>query len=242
MNQPTTSTAPAPDDLDLQVALQLLRQGGFSDASLDAPSNSAKLQKIIDGLCELSLRDTLTGLANLRHFMATLHQEIDRVSRSGEIALLLLIDVDRFKLINDNHGHLTGDLALCVIAEALAKSVRPMDTVARYAGDEFAVILPNCRPIAGRAIAQRVCEQVEQSRIPLPGGIELGLTVSIGGAHISNRRSLSARELLERADQQLYRAKSLGRNQVATDTPETIPVTAEEKRQLLDQFGKRADE
>lgn len=200
------------------------------------------LQKIIDGLCELSLRDTLTGLANTRHFMAALEREVDRVSRSGEIALLLLIDVDRFKSINDTCGHLAGDQALRSVADVLAKSVRPMDTAARYGGDEFAVILPNCRPAAGRAIAERMCEQVRNTPVLLVDGTALKLTASIGGAHISPWRKESSKDLLQKADSELYRAKAQGRNQVAMDMAAAMPVSSDEKRQLLNHIEQDEDE
>jgi len=230
------SPAASETDLDLEAALQLLRQAGYADPLLANPGTTAGLQKIIDGLCELSLRDTLTGLANTRHFMATLDQEVDRVSRSGEIALLLLIDVDRFKSINDTYGHPAGDQALRAVAQSLVKNVRPMDTAARHGGDEFAVILPNCRPSAGRAIAERICKHVAQTPIVLADGMTLSLTTSIGGAHISPWRKVSPKELLEKADQELYRAKAQGRNQVAMDTAAAIPVSSDEKQQLFSRF------
>ena len=220
--------------------MQLLRKAGYAHAADE--DAGADLQKIIDGLCELSLRDTLTGLANTRHFMATLEQEIDRVSRSGEIALLFLIDVDRFKSINDTHGHVAGDQALRAVADVLAKHVRPMDTAARYGGDEFALILPSCRPAAGRAIAERICERVAQTPIVLSDESVIQVTASIGGAHISPWRKLGSKDLLEQADQQLYRAKALGRNQVAMDTVAALPVSSDEKQQLLDHIGRDGDE
>ena len=242
LKRPHSSAPAAPGDLDLQVALQLLRQAGYADPLHDGPDSPAALQKIIDALCELSLRDTLTGLANTRHFLAVLEQEVDRVSRSGEIALLFLIDLDRFKAINDTRGHLAGDEALRAVAQVLAKNVRPMDTAARYGGDEFAVILPNCRPAAGHAIAERICEQVEQTQILLADGSRLSLTASIGGAQLSPWRKLSSKDLLAQADQELYRAKAQGRNQVAMDTAAAAPVSAEEKLQLLDHFGQDKNE
>ena len=240
MKRPHSPTASEIGKLDLSVALQLLRQAGYADVAHD--SADADLQKIIDGLCELSLRDTLTGLANTRHFMAALEQEVDRVSRSGEIALLFLIDVDRFKSINDTYGHVAGDQALRAVAQVLAKNVRPMDTAARYGGDEFALILPNCRPAAGRAIAQRICDQVAHSAIALSDGATIKLTASIGGAHISPWRKASSKHLLEQADQELYRAKAQGRNQVAMDTVAATPVSSDEKQQLLNHFGQDKDE
>lgn len=232
MNQPHPPAAPEPEELDLGVALQLLRQSGYAELLREPLEPRVRVQGIIDGLCELSLRDTLTGLANMRRLMAALEQEVDRVSRSGEIALLLLIDIDRFKSINDTYGHLVGDQALRSVADVLAKNVRPMDTGARYGGDEFAVLLPNCRPAAGRVISERICRQVEQTPFVLPDGTELRLTVSVGGAHISPWHKVSVEELLNNADQELYRAKALGRNQVALETLAAMPLSSDEKLQI----------
>ena len=246
LTRPRLSIAPENGELDLQVALQLLRQAGYSDAlqnfSGARAGSLAELQTIIDGLCEISQHDGLTGLANSRHFKMALEQEVDRVSRSGELALLLLIDIDCFKRINDTYGHLAGDQALRSVAQVLAKNVRPMDTAARNGGDEFAVILPNCGPDAGRVIAGRIREQVEQTPIAMPDGTKIRLTTSIGGTHISPWRKLVAEEVLEKADQELYRAKEQGRNRVSMDLPVSTPVSFDEKRQLLDPFGQDRDE
>ena len=233
-------------ELDLRVAAQLLRQAGYANElqclSGAQTGSTAQLQAIIDGLCEISLHDGLTGLANSRHFRMVLEQEVDRVSRSGEIALLLLIDVDCFKRINDTNGHPAGDHALRTVAQVLAKNVRPMDTAARYGGDEFAVILPNCRFDTGRVIAERIREQVEQTPLVIADGTTIHLTTSIGGTHISPWRKLGAEEVLAKADQELYRAKELGRNRVSMDAPVQTPVSFDEKHQLLDPFGQDTNE
>lgn len=200
------------------------------------------LQTIIDRLCEISLCDGLTGLANSRHFNAVLGQEVDRVSRSGGMALLLLIDVDKFKLINDTYGHLAGDQALRAVAQVLAKNVRPMDTAARNGGDEFAMILPNSRPDVGNMIAERIRAQVEQTAITLPDGTEVHVTTSIGGTHISPWRKLVADQVLHMADQALYRAKALGRNCVSMDEAVPMPTSFDEKNQLFSVFGQDVDE
>ena len=110
----------------------------------------AWLQEVLDGLCELSSRDPLTGVWNRLQFDVALTSEIDRVARAGEPALVLMIDIDHFKHINDTHGHGAGDLVLKEVAQALRECIRPMDTLARVGGEEFAMILPNCPPAFAR--------------------------------------------------------------------------------------------
>jgi diguanylate cyclase (GGDEF)-like protein len=233
-------------ELDLHSAIQLLRHAGYSGTlqslSDDQAVSLKGLQTIIDLLCEISQHDGLTGLANSRHFKIALEQEVDRVSRSGEFALLLLIDLDHFKGINDTYGHQAGDQALRAAAQVLARNVRPMDTAARNGGDEFAAILPNCRPDAGFMIAERIREQVERTPIAMPDGTQIQVTASIGGAHISPWRKHVPQEVIEKADQELYRAKALGRNRVSMDRTAPTQVTHDERHQLLNPFGRNANE
>ena len=132
-------------DLQLDNARALLEHASDTTGlPLVEVSAQAHLQSIIDGLCELSLKDPLTGLANRRHFRAVIDRAIDVVARSGEPALLLMLDIDNFKKVNDSYGHHAGDLVLQAIAKGLLGCVRPMDTVARLGGEEFAIMLPSC--------------------------------------------------------------------------------------------------
>jgi diguanylate cyclase (GGDEF)-like protein len=218
--------------LSLDGALQLLQQSGrvLPDRRI---SEDAWLQAVIDGLCELSSRDPLTGLANRRHFELTLASEVDRVARAGEPALVLMIDIDHFKRVNDAYGHQAGDVVLKAIAVALSESIRPMDTVARFGGEEFAMILPNCAPSYGQAVAERIRTHVSSHSIPIGNGDEVSVTVSIGGAFAPQWVRSSALLWVERADQQLYRAKSEGRNRACLEQPTLSLVSPEEKGLLF---------
>ena len=218
--------------LELDGALQLLQQSGYALPDR-ARSEDAWLQAVIDGLCELSSRDPLTGLANRRHFELTLTSEVDRVARAGEPALVLMIDIDHFKRVNDAHGHQSGDLVLKAIAVALGECVRPMDTVARFGGEEFAMILPNCPSSYGLAVAERIRAHVSANAIPIGAAEEVRVTVSIGGAFAPQWVRSSPLLWVERADQQLYRAKSQGRNRACLEQPMVSHVSAEEKGLLF---------
>lgn len=224
-------------DLQLDDARALLKHDAQNVRQKAGESHAVYLQRLIDGLCELSLKDPLTGLGNRRYFRSVLERSIDAVARSGESVLLLLLDIDRFKSINDNHGHLVGDLVLREIARCLARCLRPMDTVARYGGEEFAIILPNCRPVFGLAVAERIRETVAALSIPVSPLLTLRATISIGGAYAPEWVRSTADLWIERADTQLYRAKADGRNQVYLDQPQEISVSAEEKGLLFGQLS-----
>jgi diguanylate cyclase len=219
--------------LRLDAALQLLEQSGHDLPELAAVGKQAWLQAVVDGLCEISSRDALTGLANRRQFELALAREIDRVARAGEPALVLLIDIDHFKKVNDTHGHPAGDLVLKAVARALHDCIRPMDTVARFGGEEFAMILPNCPPSFGQQVAERVRAKVQSRSTTVAPGQEISVTVSVGGAFAPQWVRSSAPLWIERADKQLYRAKSEGRNRSCLEQPTVSLVSAEEKSLLF---------
>jgi len=224
---------PSAAGLRLDSALALLAQAGL-DAGAHAPGSAAWLQDVIDGLCQLSSRDALTGLANRRHFEMVLARELDRVARSGEPALLLLADIDHFKRVNDQHGHVVGDEVIKAVAQALQESVRPMDTVARVGGEEFAIVLPNCPPAFGPTVAERIRRRVERREVaPGLGASPLSVTVSTGGAFAPQWVRSTVALWLERADKQLYRAKSEGRNRALFEPAAVSQVSAEEKGLLF---------
>jgi diguanylate cyclase (GGDEF)-like protein len=218
--------------LQLDLALQLLRQSG-QRAPEGTPGSTEWLQSLIDSLVELSSRDALTGLANRRTFEAALAREIDRVARSGEPALLLALDIDHFKRINDAHGHAAGDLVLKAVAAALVETVRPMDVVARVGGEEFAIVLPNCPPAFGETVAERLRRRVARAPVAIGPSQRIEVTISVGGAFAPQWVRSSPALWLERADRQLYRAKAAGRNLVCLEPTAVSVVSAEEKGMLF---------
>lgn len=229
----TPSTTVELQRLRLDDARALLDRDSSTALPSAGEDPTEYLQTVIDGLCELSLKDPLTGLSNRRHFRAMQERTIDGVARSGEPALLLMLDIDHFKKVNDTHGHIAGDRVLQAVAMALAKCVRPMDTLARYGGEEFAVILPNCHTSYGAAVAERIRQTIEALQIDVTPGLTLRVTVSVGGAYAPEWIRSTTSLWTERADVQLYRAKSEGRNRVFLDQQQEIYVSAEEKNLLF---------
>ncbi len=218
--------------LKLDLALQLLRQSGHHLPD-GTPGSDVWLQSLIDSLVELSSRDALTGLANRRSFELAMAREIDRVARSGEPALMLALDIDHFKRVNDRYGHAAGDQAIRAVATILTDTVRPMDLVARVGGEEFAIILPNCPAHFGETVAERIRRKVESTPVVCGINQELRVTVSVGGAFAPPWIRSTPALWCNRADMQLYRAKGSGRNLVCLEA--TVPgnVSAEEKNMLF---------
>ncbi|MBB5206038.1 diguanylate cyclase (GGDEF)-like protein [Inhella inkyongensis] len=229
-----SASSPSTDlrSLQLDSALQLLDQAGalLPDAE---PYSLEWLQGLIDALADLSNRDPLTGLSNRRNFEMQLSREIDRAARSGESALLLMLDIDHFKKVNDTHGHAAGDLVIRAVADAVASAVRPMDTVARVGGEEFAVVLPNCSSSFGPTVAERIREAVAEQVVAVAPGLSLQVTVSLGGAYAPQWVRSSPLLWMERADRQLYRAKAEGRNRACLEPQIESIVSADEKSMLF---------
>jgi diguanylate cyclase (GGDEF)-like protein len=221
--------------LRLDSALQLIEQSGQAVPDVrGSGTGSVYVQSVIDALCALSSLDSLTGLANRRSFSQAIDRELDRVARSGEVALLLMVDIDHFKLVNDNHGHVTGDQVLREVGRRIQTCVRPMDTVARFGGEEFAVVLPNCSHAYGSMVAERIREAIADAPMRLSPAGDLVVTASVGGAYAPQWIRSEAAIWIERADRQLYRAKREGRNRVCLEVVDVIDtvVSAEEKELL----------
>ena len=197
------------DDLDLVA--RRLRFSAARRASL------RRFHRERQELSRAAVTDFKTGLANDRQFDTSCRVESARAERDGRPLGVLLIDVDEFKRVNDEHDHVFGDHVLAEVAHTLKDGLRPFDTAARIGGDEFAVLLPNTPPHYVRAIAERLRLQVA-ARIIEQDGHSAHVTVTIGGASWTPGQGRGFPEALKSADQALLQAKRQGRNQ--TRVPE----------------------
>jgi diguanylate cyclase (GGDEF)-like protein len=178
---------------------------------IEAQRNQLLLDE--EKLRELSVRDSLTGLFNRRYMEETFEREMQRARRKQMPLAVIMADIDGFKAINDNFGHVLGDNALVRVAAFLAKSIRVSDVACRYGGDEFCLILPECSPEEGIRRANALRVEVEKLRFnPEEAGIER-ITMSFGVASFPED-GLTREALLCAADSALYSAKRAGRNRV----------------------------
>lgn len=172
----------------------------------------------VSTLRALALNDPLTGLPNRRYFELELNSRLAAVRRHHHSLGLLFADIDRFKAINDTHGHDVGDMALKMVANTLAANLRTGDTVARYGGEEFAILLPLIDASAMTGLAERLRMLVRRCSIDLPAGGEVSVTLTIGATQATPDDDAAV--LLRRVDEQLYRGKRAGRDRVMTDVRE----------------------
>ncbi|MBG0812141.1 diguanylate cyclase [Methylosinus sp. H3A] len=165
---------------------------------------------------ELNVRDSLTQVFTRRYFDETLAREAKAASATERALSLIMADIDNFKKINDGHGHLIGDEVLKNFAKTMSKHVEDKDTVARFGGEEFAIILPSVSFAEAKATAERIRAEFENKKWAIKGGAPIGrITASFGVAQLAPLES--AESLLQRADAKLYVSKSRGRNLVSVD-------------------------
>lgn len=196
--------------------MERLRAAHDTLAALNAQMEEAHLQlKLAHELMAYAAsHDKMTGLPNRERFL----QCLETAHKSREQDVLLIVDADHFKQINDRHGHLKGDDALVEIARAIRRSVRPEDLVGRIGGEEFGVLLKKLSLAEAAETAERIRRKVEAISWRAPGPHARGLTVSIGGAALSDHPAKIA-DVLSWADRCLYAAKRQGRNCVAFTYP-----------------------
>ncbi len=168
-------------------------------------------ERLVSRLDRLAHTDALTGLPNRRQFFDVAERLLMRIKQNRQRVSLIMMDIDHFKQINDCHGHSAGDDVLEMVARRGAEMLRPTDVLARYAGDEFVVLLPGTGPSAANDVARRLGDRIAAAPFQLEAG-DIAVTVSIGVATTEPDESLS--DLIKLADEALYRAKAGGRNQL----------------------------
>ncbi len=193
-----------------------------------------QLQHNLERSEEEGMRDVVTAIGNRRYFETAFAEELEKARTTGEDFCLALADLDRFKLVNDRFGHLVGDRLLRLFAEILVQNVRGQDSVARFGGEEFAVMLPGARLSEAVEAAERVRRVLESKQWTVePSGERVGkVTVSFGVAKL--RANETGADLLRRVDSHLYDAKARGRNRVVAERPEDVPPLSRQTR------GRRA--
>lgn len=202
-------TSETSGDVDTQAlnagALDYLVKFEISPRGLERSLRyTLRMHEMLSELRRLATRDMLTTLFNRREGMRLLEREVERARQYGRSFSALLIDVDNFKGVNDSHGHAAGDRMLAAVAHKIRFTVREVDTVVRWGGDEFAVWLPEKDAVGARQTGENVVAAIR----------DLGCTVSVGVAQWSTSRA-DAADLLAAADKALYEAKDAGRDRVA---------------------------
>jgi two-component system, cell cycle response regulator len=209
-------TAESSDNIDIQAmeagALDYLVKGEISPRSLERSLRYAlKLGDTLEALRRLATRDELTGLLNRREYDRVLAEEEDRAERFGNSLALVVIDLDRFKFINDMHGHPAGDAVLREAARRFAGVIRTVDRAARIGGEEFALILVQTDRAGALEVARRAIASLAMEPIRVGEGHSLSVTASAGVAELPSD-AREAGKLFAAADKALYAAKAQGRN------------------------------
>ncbi|KGJ90683.1 GGDEF domain-containing protein [Colwellia psychrerythraea] len=173
-----------------------------------------QLQKALDEVAQLSRIDGLTQIYNRRHWQESLAQEYAKARRHDKKLSLIMLDLDYFKLLNDNYGHQCGDMVLIEVSALISSLLRVEDLFGRYGGEEFAIILPETNLAGAKELAQRICDKIATTLLNYNAEI-IKVTVSLGVTQL-NGAEANYEELITKADEALYQAKALGRNQVCS--------------------------
>ncbi|MHB1233543.1 MAG: GGDEF domain-containing protein [Burkholderiales bacterium] len=195
---------------------------------------ASKLEESQSALYELATRDGLTRLYNHRTFYTLLSDELARLQRFKRPVSLLMLDIDRFKRVNDTYGHQAGDAVIRDMSELISQQLRTIDRVCRYGGEEIAVILPEIDPDAAANIAERLRASVETHLFEV--GATVRITISIGVAS-SPTDGGSADTLVAAADAALYVAKRSGRNQISRRKSVPIEGGVHYRNQRIGGYG-----
>jgi diguanylate cyclase (GGDEF)-like protein/PAS domain S-box-containing protein len=197
-----------------QYQNQQARVSAIRDISARKQAEEEK-ERFIAELKRLATTDDLTGIRNRKAFFQRLEEEVDRCKRYGHNLSLAMMDLDRFKAINDRYGHPAGDIVLRVFATRISANIRRNDIFGRVGGEEFAVLLPETSLQSAAAMVEKLCRMIEVSDITLPDGQRVDVTVS-AGVSSSEGTDVAIDQIIKMADQRLYLAKNRGRNRVVS--------------------------
>jgi two-component system chemotaxis family response regulator WspR len=203
------------EEVEVRVRTMLKKREVFralERANVELREANERMQRLVQ-------RDEKTELFNYRHFMDRLSEQFKMVRRYGSNLTVVMFDLDHFKSVNDRHGHVAGDQVLRQFGQIMSRTARETDLVARYGGEEFSVLLPNTSAAQGQRLAERVRKSTEGHLFDVPnGGGPAHVTVSAGVATFPiNDRIAEPPDLVQAADDALYRAKGMGRNRSHVD-------------------------
>jgi diguanylate cyclase (GGDEF)-like protein len=173
-----------------------------------------QLQKTLVELAKISRIDGLTQIYNRRHWQESLEQEYAKSRRHDKNLSLIMLDLDHFKLLNDNYGHQCGDMVLIEVSALINSLLRVEDVFGRYGGEEFAIILPETELSGAIELAQRICNSIAVKTLTYKDQA-IKVTISLGVAQLS-AEEVNYEELITQSDNALYQAKAQGRNQVCS--------------------------
>lgn len=214
------------------------------ESCLQYEQELSELHTRVGELEKMAATDELTQLYNHRAFEQHLAHEMERTRRTGSALALIMLDLDHFKKVNDEHGHPVGNEVLVEWSKRIKATVRKLDVACRYGGEEFVIICPTTGMRQVRTIAERLRQVCESESFQTQAG-PLAVTCSIGADVLFSGDSDSRTDLIARVDEQLYRAKRGGRNQVCygrgEDSSRMNEVNADEKSALSGLFGSSYD-
>ena len=187
-------------------------------ARLELRERNAELEGLLKKTEHMAMTDALTGVFNRRRFHDVLRREWATAKRYGHPLTVILVDIDHFKVVNDEHGHARGDEVLQKVADVMASSVREVDVCARTGGDEFGLVLPHTAAVKAMVVAERIQTRLALAVQTLQGEAR-NVTLSVGIASSEDASLKNPDHLVEAADQALFAAKRQGRNRVLLATP-----------------------